>query len=70
MYIGWHKLYKIIFFEIGLSVNEISKITTKCQTRLYKNTKINFEALTYGRKLVFVSKYMFWGMSNLNLGFN
>ena len=48
-----------IFFEIGLSVNKISKITTTCQTRVYKNTKIDFEALTYGRKLVFASKYVF-----------
>ena len=27
--------------------------------RVYKNPKIDFEALTYGRKLVFVSKYVF-----------
>ena len=53
---------KIFFFEIGLSINEISKITTRCQTRVYKNTKIKFEGLTYDRKLVFVSKYMFWGI--------
>ena len=26
--------------------------------------------LTYGKKLVFVSKYMFLGMENLSLGFN
>ena len=38
-------------------------------TRVCKNTKINFEALTYSKKLVFVSKYMFLGMGNLNLGF-
>ena len=56
--------------EIGLSINEILKTTTRCQTRARKNTEINFEALTYGKKLVFVSKYMFWGIGNLNLGFN
>ena len=58
------------FFEIGSSVNEILKIITRYQKRVRKNTKIIFEALTYGRKLFFVSKYMFWGMGNLNMGFN
>ena len=62
-------IYKF-FFEIGLSVNDISKTTTRCQTRVCKNTKINFEALAYGRKLVFVSKYTFLGMEYLNLDFN
>ena len=65
-----HKLYKKNIFEVGLSVNEISKITTRCQTRVRENTKINFEALSYGKKLVFVSKYMFLKMGNLNWGLN
>ena len=50
-----------ISFEIGLFMNEISKITTTWQTRVLKNTKKNFEAHTYGRKLVFVAKYLIWG---------
>ena len=44
----------IFFFEIRLSVNEISKITNRWQMQVCKNTKINFEAHTYGKKLVFV----------------
>ena len=44
-----HAIYRI-FLEIGLSVNEISKITTRSQTPVCKNTKINLEAHTNGRK--------------------
>ena len=58
------------FFEIEQSIIEISKITTRCLTRVCKNTKINFEPYTYGKKLVFVSKHMFLRMVNLNLGLN
>ena len=57
-----------LFFLIGLFVNEILKITTRWQTQVCKTAKINFKAHTYCRKLVFVSKYMFWNMWNLNLG--
>ena len=46
------------FFEIGLPVDELSKITTRCQMRVRKNTKLNFEALLYGRKLVLCQNFV------------
>ena len=49
------------FFEIGLSVNKVSKVLTRWQTRLFENTKIKWQK-------VFVSKYMFLGMGNSNVG--
>ena len=46
------------------------EITTRRQTRVRKNAKINFEALTYGRKLVFVSKYKIKANFAINLCFD
>ena len=45
----------------------VGVFTTRCQTRVCKNTKINFEARTHGKKLVFASKY-FLGAGDFKFG--